>query len=107
MFVRNLTHHVPLGEEEVRADILEEVSESFLQPDVLPPHRRHQIPKPLQGDRKSFILNPLLLFHITVSRQMDRRVSPEGGPSPAGFGFSSGIALEAWSCVRGLRFISS
>lgn len=42
------THHVPLGEEEVCSDIFEEMSEAFLQPDVLPPHRRHQVPEPLQ-----------------------------------------------------------
>lgn len=44
----NKTHHVPLREEEVGADVLEVMSETFFQPDVLPPDRGHQIAKPLE-----------------------------------------------------------
>lgn len=42
-----LTHHVPLGEEEVGPDVLEVMSEALLQPDVLPPDRGHQVTEPL------------------------------------------------------------
>lgn len=45
------SYHVPLGEEEIGSDVLKEVSEAFLQPHILPPHRRDQVPKPLWDKR--------------------------------------------------------
>lgn len=61
MKLQFFTHHVPLWEEEVSADVLEEMSKAFFQPDVLPPHRSHQITKPLKDTERK-------LFHVVSVR---------------------------------------
>lgn len=48
-FVENeLFHHVPPGEDGVDGQVLKVGGEPFVEPKVIPPPHRHQIPEPLE-----------------------------------------------------------
>lgn len=44
-----LSHHRPAGHHVLHAAVLQEAGEPFVQPQVVPPSHRHQIPEPLVG----------------------------------------------------------